>query len=89
MSGIRTSRPVCLIRGGNGLDIECFASELDCVLYFIDNGALGKGIDQRAIGWGGPAHKAALDKVSEKIKAVLEEIAAQDEREAEITGANL
>jgi hypothetical protein len=87
MSGLRTHHPITLIRAGNGLDIDTHASELDCVLHLINNGALGKGIDPRAIGWGGPAHKAALDKVSEKLKAVREDIAEQDRREAQITGA--
>ncbi len=87
MSGIRTSHPVALIRGGNGLDVETFHSELDCVLYFLDNGGLGKGIDPHAIGWGGPAHKAALDKVSKELKKVLKNIAAQDKREASIDAA--
>lgn len=86
MSGIRTSQPVCLIRGGNGLDIECFASEFDCVLYFINNGALAKGIDPNAIGWGSPAHKAALDRVAKEVKKALKDIVAQDKREARLYG---
>ena len=88
MSGIRTSQPVALIRSGNGLDIECFASELDCVLYFINNGALAKGIDANAIGWGSPAHKVALDRVAKEVKKALKDIVAQDKREAKLYGSD-
>lgn len=86
MSGIGTSHPVALIRAGNGLNIECFASELDCVLYFVNNGALAKGIDPNAIGWGSPAHKAALDRVATEVKKALKDIVVQNKREAKLTG---
>lgn len=81
MSGIRTSQPVALIRGGNGLDIDTFADELDCVLRLVDNGSLGRGVDPKAIGWGSAAHKAALQRVAEKVENVVKDIAEQDRRE--------
>lgn len=82
MSGIRTHQPVTLIRAGNGLDIDTYASELDCVLHLLNNGALGRGVDPRAIGWGSEAHKAALAKVGITLKSVLKDIGEQDKREA-------
>lgn len=86
MSGMRTSQPVALIRGGNGLDIETHASELDCVLYLIDNGAIGRGIDPNAIGWGSAAHKAALAKVGTVLQNTLENISVQDKLDADQQG---
>jgi hypothetical protein len=82
MSGIRTSFPVALVRGERGLDIDVYRSELDCVLGVINNGALGKGIDPNAIGWGSPAHKAAIAKVEAHIVEVKAAIAEQDRKDA-------
>ena len=82
MSGMRTHHPVTLIRAGNGLDIDTHASELDCVLHLLNNGALGRGVDPHAIGWGSEAHKAALAKVGITLKSVLKDIGEQDKREA-------
>ncbi|MCR8956301.1 hypothetical protein M0765_000715 [Variovorax sp. S2] len=81
MSGIRTSQPVALIRGGNGLDIDTFADELHCVLQLVNTGSLGRGVDPKAIGWGSAAHKQALQRVAEKVKTVIEDIAEQDRRD--------
>lgn len=82
MSGIRTHQPVVLIRGGNGLDIDTFADELDCVLRLINKGSLGRGVDTQAIGWGSAAHKEALKRVADKTRTVLEIIDEEDRRDA-------
>ena len=82
MSGISTSQPIALISGRTGIDVETFASELDCVLCLIDNGRLGKGVDKNAIGWGDAYHKAALVLVRERLNVVVAETARQDAREA-------
>ncbi len=81
MSGIRTSQPITLIRAERGLDIETYHDELDCVLHIINNGRLGRGIDDKAIGWGSAAHKKALEKVIEHCAKVKEAMAEQDEKD--------
>ncbi len=84
MSGLRTHHPVALIRGERGLEIDTHADELQCVLYLLNNGALGRGIkDMSDGGWGGDAHKAALVKVGEQLRKVAADIAEADKREAE------
>jgi hypothetical protein len=82
VSGIRTSSPVALVRAGNGLDIDTYKSELDCVLGVLNSGTLGRAIDAKDTGWGGAAHKLAIAKVELHIANVKAAIVEQDRRDA-------
>jgi hypothetical protein len=81
MSGIRTSHPVAIIRAGNGIDMDAYASELHCVLGLINSGALGLGIDPRSIGWGSSAHREAIERVIQHCSNVKTAIVEQEEKD--------
>ncbi|MDQ0571513.1 hypothetical protein QFZ42_003347 [Variovorax paradoxus] len=71
MSGISTSHPVAILRTHRGLDVETYASELDCVLQIINNGSLGRAIDPRMHGWASEPHREAVKRVIAHAQEVL------------------
>lgn len=87
MAGMCTSHPIALISCRRGIDVETYASELDCVLSLIDNGRLGQGVGKNTIGWGSESHKAALALVEEKLKSVTAQIAEEVRCESTAPGS--
>lgn len=67
---MHTSDRLLLVSYTGGASVQTFSSELDLVLYFIDNGALGRGIDPNAVGWGSEAHTQAVARVLQHARDV-------------------
>lgn len=84
MSGISTYEAMALVESktGGGVDIETYKSALDCVLSLINNGRLGRSVNQRG-GWGSDDHAAAVHHVIQHAQEVAKAIAAQQLEEAQ------
>lgn len=85
MSGISTYEAMALVesKAGGGVDIETYKSALDCVLSLINNGRLGRSVNQRGGGWGSDDHAAAVHHVIQHAQEVAKAIAAQQLEEAQ------